>query len=371
MEKDAINEETRHAESNNENVEASRNLYAESEQIQSASNAIERQMRSETASALPSLTITGDSSQEKRNTNGATYKSGPENAGKPRIDETEPADTQGKGGRYFGAGNRFVGMGEDHSNRHWEAYDRALDDLRNEGLTHVALEQLPRTMNDMVQDYADAKERYKNASPEERDRLTAEVQELRQRILDSYAEQTEENKLTPEQMLDMIDMAHERGVTVVGMASENERDLNQLLGAVEKNATAQNAVLTFFNANSSPEQRADARRLLEAHLTEKYDAARAAEILGWMDRMFKTGELGGMAPGSSWENFGRMGGQWRDRVFARELSQLDNKQNRVFVFAGMGHFREGEQTMRDHLASNHINMRYRRSGLALWQPRSS
>lgn len=312
--------------------------------------------------------------------------------------ECKPADVEDSGPPYYKDDVSVIAMGDDHAGNHWDGYKNALDKLSEEGLTHVALEMIPNDLNGPIREYRELKDKLKDADDNDRAALEKNVEELRGKIRNGIEALIPEDKssfppgmMNADDLIKMIDMAHEKNADVVGI----EPEANKLAAVMEslKNDTdkdgkpigtglrdeAKQTFLDYFKTGSSDDERKSARDTLEKYLSAKFPEAKAAEYLKWLDDAKKEGletAIDAKFPNDGKKGFADLGKSymnWRDGVFAREIEKLTEKGAKVFVMAGSGHFtksvglcdafkefRKGVTTLAEHLGKR---MGHIRSGL--------
>lgn len=282
-------------------------------------------------------------------------------------DECKVPDIEDSGAPYFRDDVSVIGMGDDHAGNHWEGYTNALETLSKEGLTHVALEMIPNDLNSTIKDYREAKEKLEKADANDRAELEKNIEDIKEKIrkgLDSLGPK-DKSSLPPgmmnaDDLIKMIDMAHDKGIDVVGIEPKDNNladVLNGLKDGTDKDGnsidadlrdSAKQAFLDYFNPNSSDPERSAARDILDKFLNAKFSESNASEYLKWMEEARLEGlsiPSGFKFPADDQKDYGdimKPQMNWRDTVFAREIGKLMDNGAKVFVMAGSGHFTKSE-----------------------------
>lgn len=115
----------------------------------------QQEIPSQSQQSLPNLLISGLDEGSDRI---APEQERREATNRERIEHNEAPDTADPDRRYFHAAIRIVGMGDDHRGNHLSDFQAALDLLKEQGLTHVAMEFIPPELNELLRNYRQSRE---------------------------------------------------------------------------------------------------------------------------------------------------------------------------------------------------------------------
>lgn len=256
----------------------------------------------------------------------------------------------------FGDGRRAILIGDDHSARPQDRLREALRQLGDGGPSHVALEFVPSSqeMNDRLREYKEAKDRL--AEAERSKKSEAEIQELREQVEKQRQQiraEIERNfprddsgtprigQVTPDDVVEMIDVAHASGRNVVGLEPPGGSRFEAFVGELDaatsssKDPDAQHArenFRRFFGKEDTPERR-QAEAELEDYFRRMYGDDGAKERMESL-RAARSGGFGfnGDFPAQS----DLM--NYRDGHFSERISAITDSGGTVVAFAGDVHF---------------------------------
>ncbi len=289
-------------------------------------------------------------------------------------DDCKAPEIEDKGSPYFRGDVSVIGLGDAHTGNHWDGYKNALETLSKEGLTHVALEMIPKDLNGTIKEYREAKEKLEHAQGNDRSEADSAIEELKDKLRKGLESLAPDDKsklppglMTPDDLIKMIDIAHDKKVDVIGIEPKGKTFsdiVNSLKDGSGKDGkpideglrdSAKKAFMDYFKPDAGEDERKSAGDVLENYLTSKFSSEKAAEYLKWLGEAKAEGlefPTDAKFPADQEERSGDLlkpEFNWRDAVFTREIEKQTDKGAKVLVMAGSGHFTTNEGRCQEHI----------------------
>lgn len=267
----------------------------------------------------------------------------------------------------FDGDNNIILMGDNHSGD-LSKFNQLLDQLaaQEPKPTHVALELLPKGMESLVERYREKKEELdkaiKESDKEKIDKLEHEKKKLQEQIKDELikAYPNAPEVMGPEQLMKMIDKAHEKGVKILGLESDADGPMNQIVSVLNKDGSPdqQNSFIKFFHNDATMQEKEQAREKLREFLEKKFpgDADRYLKALEQAASEGLSFDKETQYPSKEQIGAGDIFGDmmvpwmiWRDAAFASRLNDSVRDGGRTVAFAGATHFSVWDSKFKDSL----------------------